>query len=242
MSSPPATSARDPRVARAVALLREPRDGLVALDGPELVEAALDEGLAFEEVLAAEPEAWSHIGASVAAASPDALRALGALGQPARVVAVARLPQPPAPGLPAGAIVLAGVTDAGNVGSILRSAAAFGAPRAVLAGGCANPWSRRALRAAMGASLRPGLVAHAASLAEVAGWPGRPALAAAVPRGGAAPDELPPGAAVVLGGERAGLNPGERALCELAVTIPAPGFESLNVAAAAAVLLARTRR
>jgi TrmH family RNA methyltransferase len=138
-------------------------------------------------------------------------------------------------------VVLAGVGDAGNVGSILRSAAALGAPRAVLAGACADPWSRRALRAAMGASLRPGLVARAGSLAEVAAWPGRPPLAAAVPAGGVAPAALAPGTAIVLGAEREGLSAAERALCEHAVTIDAPGFESLNVAAAAAILLHAVR-
>jgi TrmH family RNA methyltransferase len=244
MAPSPALSARDPRVVRAAGLLRAPgTGGLVALDGPELVEAALAEGLAVEELLAADPGAWAGRagGAPVAAAGPDALRALGALGQPATVVAVVRLPAPPPAGLPAGAVVLAGVGDAGNVGSILRSAAALGAPRAVLAGACADPWSRRALRAAMGASLRRGLVARAGSLAEVAAWPGRPPLAAAVAAGGVAAAALPPGTAIVLGAEREGLSAAERALCEHAVTIDAPGFESLNVAAAAAILLHAVR-
>ena len=240
MNAQPAVSARDPRVLRAAELLRrDSPEPAVALDGPELIDAALAEGLVLEFVLAAEPEEWLiRTEAPVAAASPDALRALGALGQPADVVAVAALPAPPLPGLPADAIVLADVGDAGNVGSILRSAAAFGAPRAILSGACADPWSRRALRAAVGASLRPGLVARAASLAEIAAWDGRAPLAAALPRGGVEPHLLPEGTAIVVGGERHGLSPADRALCDLAVTIPATGFESLNVAAAAAVLLA----
>jgi tRNA G18 (ribose-2'-O)-methylase SpoU len=57
-----------------------------------------------------------------------------------------------------------------------------------------------------------------------------------VPRGGEHPDDLPAGVAIVLGGEAAGLDAGALALCDLAVTVPAPGFESLNVAAAAAIL------
>jgi len=51
-----------------------------------------------------------------------------------------------------------------------------------------------------------------------------------------ASNELPAGAIVVLGNEAAGLSAAERRACDLAVTIPAPGFGSLNVAAAAAIL------
>ncbi|HEV2061429.1 MAG TPA: TrmH family RNA methyltransferase, partial [Solirubrobacteraceae bacterium] len=54
--------------------------------------------------------------------------------------------------------------------------------------------------------------------------------------GGVHPSEMPPDASVVLGAEGEGLTPDEVARCDLAVTIPAPGFESLNVAAAAAIL------
>lgn len=227
----PAASARDPRVARAVALLREPRDGLVALDHPELVAAALDEGLVVEEVIAADPHAWGHVDAPVVPASPDALRALGALGQPAEVVAIARLPEPP-PSVPPGALVLAGLGDAGNIGSICRSVAGLSSPGAAITPDTASPWSRKALRASRGASLRRGLVAPVPSLAAVC-LP----LAAAVPRGGVAPSELPPTHAVVLGNEHTGLSREQLRACDLAVTIPAPGFESLNVAAAAAILL-----
>lgn len=301
-----AVSARDSRVRRAAALLRAPAGGLVALDGPELIAQALSEGLAVEEVIAGEPRAWGHAGAPVVPAAPDALRALGALGQPAEVVAVVRLPEPPAAVAP-GALVLAGVRDAGNVGSICRTAAALSdvplhhatkghahRPRSVaratggpttagaattggarpcdvpfhhapkrstdagkaasagaaettrteaaetgragaavaVTGATADPFSRKALRAGMGAQLRPGLVARIDDLA-VAPSP----LAAAVARGGLHPRELPPRTTIVLGNERDGLGAHELARCDLRVTIPAPGFESLNVAAAAAILL-----
>src|SRR4051812_28261140 len=118
----PAT-ARDPRVARAAALLREPGEQIV-LDGPDLIAEAVAAGLEFELVLAANPAAWEHTGAPVVAAAPDALRALGALGQPAEVAAIVERPRP---GDPAQAtLVLAGVSDAGNVGSIVRTFVALG--------------------------------------------------------------------------------------------------------------------
>lgn len=224
-----ATSARDPRIVRAARLLRAPADGAFVVDGPELLAEARAAGLEVETVFARAEVA----GPGDVVAGPDALRALAALGQPPQVAAIVRTPPTPPLPLPPHALVLAGVTDAGNVGSIVRTAGALRLPRVEVLRGSANPWSRKALRAALGASFAPGLVAHGRTLDDLRGGP---PLAAAVPRGGVAPTELPPGAAVVLGSERDGLSDDERAACDLAVTIPAPGFESLNVAAAAAIL------
>lgn len=218
------TSARDPRIVRAARLLRDERarreEGAFVVDDPELLAAARAEGIEVEWVLEARD------------ASPDALRALALAGQPPEVVAVCRRPPAPNGPLSPRSLVLARVSDAGNVGSIVRTAAAFGLPRVALTEGCADPFSRRALRAAKGTTFRRGLVAEGATLG-----PGLAVLlAAAVPHGGVHPAELPPQASVVLGSERGGLSEAERARCDLAVTIPAPGFESLNVAAAAAIL------
>lgn len=234
-----ATTARDPRIARAARLLRDESarraQRAFVVDGDDLLAAAVAAGIGVELVLEAPPARWAAL-AQHAVASPDALRAVAALGQPPRVVAVCRMPDPPPDDLPPRSIVLAGVADAGNVGSIVRTAAALGLPRVALTPGSADPWSRKALRAALGASFGPGLVATGRALDALAALPGRPPLAAAVPRGGVAPDALPPGAAVVLGGEGDGLGAREVAVCDVAVTVRAPGFESLNVAAAAAIL------
>ena len=247
----PATAARDPRIARGALLLRDAdarrAEGAFVLDSDGLLAEALAAGIAVEIVFEAEPPRWrDRLPADVdhVTAAPDALRALASLGQAPRVAAICRIPAAPAGPLPAGALVLSRVAGAGNVGSIVRTAAALGLPRVELAGGCADPWSRKALRAALGASFAPDLVRTGRTLAEVAAGAGRPPLAAAVPRGGDEPAALPSEVAVVLGSERDGLAPGEVALCDLAVTIPAAGFESLNVAAAAAILgweLARRR-
>jgi TrmH family RNA methyltransferase len=215
-----ATSARDPRVVRAARLLRDPaargREGAFVVDDADLLREAETAGVEVEWVLRAEE------------LSRDAQRALAFAGQPPDVVAVCRRPAPPRGPLPPRSLVLARVADAGNVGSIVRTAAAFGLPRVALTPGCADPWSRKALRAAKGATFTIAVEEEH----ELGGG----LLAAAVPRGGVHPAELPPEASVVLGAEAGGLRPDERAACELAVTIPAPGFESLNVAAAAAIL------
>jgi TrmH family RNA methyltransferase len=238
----PATSARDPRVVRAAALLRDPaarrRERAVVLDGAALVRSALQLGAVPELVLGDPAGLDLPARVPVAPAHPDALRALAALGQAPAVVAVVALPDPPDPAvLPPRGLVLAGVADAGNAGAIVRTAAALGLPRVALTDGAADPFARKAVRAAQATCLRPGLVATApATLAALAALPGRPPLAAAVARGGAPPAALPRGACVVLGAEGAGLPPDAVARCDLRVTIPAPGAESLNVAAAAAIL------
>lgn len=230
------TSARDPRVGRAVALLRaeDPEERVVALEDADVIAEAT--------ALGARPGLLLG-GRDGVPLADDARRALGVLGQAADVVALVPRPTAPDPGeLPAGALVLVGVRDAGNVGTIVRTALALGRPRVLLDEGCASPWSRRALRAAAGATLAPGLVARGADLATLAAVPARPALAAAVPRGGVRPEELPAGTVVVLGSEQRGLSDEEIACCDHTVTIPAGGFESLNVAAAAAILGYATRR
>jgi TrmH family RNA methyltransferase len=228
---PPATSARDPRVVRAARLLRDPlarrEEGAFVVDHPDLLEAARAAGLEVEVVLRAGEDA------------EDAMRAVAAVGQVPELAAIVRAPSPPPDDLPPRSLVLAAVAGAGNVGSIIRTAAAFGLPRVSLTPGCADPWSRPALRAALGASFQHDLVATGRPLRALAALPDRPPLAAALPRDGVPPAELPPGAAVVLGSEGEGLSRREQALCDLAVTIPAPGFESLNVAAAAAILASR---
>ena len=215
------TSARDPRIVRAARLLRDEaarrEEGAFVVDDAELLRDAESAGIEVEWVIEARD------------ASPDALRALAFAGQAPEVVAVCRIPAAPAGPLPPRSLVLARVEDAGNVGSIVRTAAAFGIPRVALTEGCGDPWSRKALRAAKGATFSIGVDAHAPLEADGP-------LAAAVPDGGVHPRELPPEASVVLGSERDGLSAEERAACALAVTVPAPGFESLNVAAAAAIL------
>ena len=217
-----ATSARDLRVVRAARLLRDEaarqQEGAFVVDDAELLDAAVAAGVDVEYVL----------GAGGTAASPDAMRALATVGQPPEVVAVCRRPARPSGPLPSRSLVLARVTGPGNVGSIVRTAAAFGLPRVALTAGCADPWSRRALRAAKGATFTIPIATEQPLAGEL--------LAAAVPRGGVHPRELPAEASIVLGSEAGGLSAEELARCDLAVTIPAPGFESLNVAAAAAIL------
>jgi TrmH family RNA methyltransferase len=169
---------------------------------------------------------------------PDRLfAAIGGLPSPARIGFVAPLPAPAAPDLDATSIVLDRVQDAGNVGSILRSAAAFGVAQVLALRGTAALWSPKVLRAGMGAHfalrLCEGLGADDLRALRV------PLLATSAHGGESLPQAaLPPRAAWVFGHEGQGVAPDLLARCALAVRIPQPGGEeSLNVAAAAAVCL-----
>jgi TrmH family RNA methyltransferase len=135
------------------------------------------------------------------------------------------------------AVFLDGVQDAGNVGALLRSAAAFGADVAVLGPGCADAWSPKVLRAAMGAhfSLR---IAEMPDLAQALAQFGGP-LVCTAPTGGTTPaaTDLTGRLGWIFGAEGQGVSAAAAALATHRISIPlAPGAESLNVAASAAIL------
>jgi TrmH family RNA methyltransferase len=135
-------------------------------------------------------------------------------------------------------LVLDAVQDPGNVGTLVRTAEALGAAGVVLLPGTVDPWNPKAVRAASGACFRTPLVA--------AGWERlRPWLGAADVRLFAAaagapplPESLPPRVALAVGNEGAGISAATRRHADALVGIPLRGgAESLNVAAAAAILL-----
>lgn len=143
---------------------------------------------------------------------------------------------------------LDGVTNPDNVGAIFRTAAAFGVDAVLLSPDCASPLYRKALRTSMGAALRlpfshgPAWASALEALKEraiptVALIPGPEANSVETVR-----ERLRPGGrvALVLGAEGAGLGPASRESATHRVRIPmVEGFDSLNVAAAAAVALYR---
>jgi TrmH family RNA methyltransferase len=151
------------------------------------------------------------------------------LAHPPRAVGVFRRDDLPRGTRPV-TLALWHVADPGNVGTLLRSADAFGAGVA-LSSGCADPTSPKALRASMGAVFR----VPTAGFDEPAGL--RVAL---VPRGGTPlPElELAGETVLVLGAEREGLPHEVLERCDARASIPqAAGAESLNVAMAGTVAL-----
>jgi TrmH family RNA methyltransferase len=217
--------------------------GRVWLEGDHLCRAALERGVQpaiavfCESFWPAAPREWSQEAAKIVV-MPDALfHHISALESPARMGFVmdfdaARAVQP---GLPT--VVLDRVQDAGNVGSILRSAAAFGFRQVLAVKGTAGLWSPKVLRAAMGAHF-------ALHLVEGVGLPDLiqlaiPLVATSSHEGQSLQQlKLPKPCAWVLGHEGQGVSEALMAQATVLVRIEQPGGEeSLNVAAAAAICL-----
>jgi TrmH family RNA methyltransferase len=137
--------------------------------------------------------------------------------------------------------LLEDLQDPGNVGTILRTAAAAGVEQVLLSKHCAFAWSPKVLRAGQGAHFLTAIVEDVDLPAWIAAFQRTGGRAAAlVARGGAdvfsAPLDLP--LALAIGNEGAGLSAALLASADQRVTIPMPGgAESLNAAAAAAVVL-----
>lgn len=135
-----------------------------------------------------------------------------------------------------GGVFLDGVQDAGNVGAILRSAAAFAAGDVLLGPGCADAWSPKVLRAGMGAHFSLNIGTCADLVAALGRFGGT--IACTVVRDGVALShaDLRGRIAWIFGGEGQGVSAALAARADLRVTIPMPGAaESLNIAAAAAI-------
>ena len=174
---------------------------------------------------------------------PDALFArLSTLPSPAGLAFVIGIEPDADPDHAASAVVLDRLQDPGNVGSILRSAAAMGVGQVWALRGTVWLWSAKVLRAAMGAHFRLRLV-EGMTPEDLS----RCVLPIVATSSHANDDltqvVLPPACHWVFGHEGQGVSPDMEGLCGLTVRIPQPGGEeSLNVAAAAAVCLYETLR
>lgn len=232
---------------------REPRrQGRTLADGIHLVTGCFAHGIAVQQLLVSESgQNHPQIAALLARAGGidclllrDTLfREISGVAAPTGIAAVIAVP-PPAQGVITGdAVMLEAIQDAGNVGAILRTAAAAGVRDVVLGPGCAGAWTPRVLRAGQGAhfSLRIREQANlAATLATCGGIP-----VATVAREGESLYALDLRQPVVwlFGNEGAGLSAELVAAAQRRVTIPlAAASESLNVAAAAAVCLFEAAR
>lgn len=212
------------------------------LEGRRLVAAARDAGVEIHSMYVTDPaDTLAHEVAHASVVSDELLEAMASTRSPQGIVAAARWR--PATSLPAGLeriLVLAGVSDPGNAGTLIRSGAAFGWDAVVLTAGSCDPTNPKAMRAGAGAAFSTTVVAGADANGLVAQLQddGVTTLAAAT-RGGVPPEQFAATRRVALfvGSEAHGLAPALAEALDAAVTVPvAAGVESLNAAAAGAVL------
>jgi TrmH family RNA methyltransferase len=233
------TSPHNPRLksVRLLAGARErKRSGRFLAEGEDLITAAQRAG---RRALEGYRLAGSALGGEgFHDVEPSALAAVSTLGSGTRVIGVYQQRW----SVPAGplCVYLHGVGDPGNVGTVLRSAEAFGASCVALGPGCADPHSPKAVRASMGAIFAVAL----ARVDDVRELPGeRVALLAdaAHPLRAAEGDGGAGGLTLLVGAEREGLPPDVVAACDRLARIPIAS-DSLNAAMAATVALYETTR
>jgi TrmH family RNA methyltransferase len=219
--------------------------GEFLLEGRHLVEEAILSGAGIEEILWVEERDLAPVKGKWAGplqqVSAAVMKAICETETSQGIVAVCRLPEAKMPPLEGGRfLLLDGIQDPGNLGSLIRTASALGLSAVVLGSGTADAWSGKTVRASQGA------VFHVPMLAgDVAEWIGKLKKAGVTVYGSAGAGdrdfrEVEPGGsfALVAGNEGAGVQPGLLDLCDAVLRIPLPGrAESLGVAVAAAVLL-----
>ena len=214
---------------RRLARKAERADGRFIAEGEDLVDAADAAGWPAVERLVA-----AGSGLQGTEVEPDLLHKASSLGSGTRVVGIYEQRWADAPAGPL-CVALHGVGDPGNVGTILRSALAFGAASVAVGPGCADPYGPKAVRASMGA------IFHV----PVARWEGElpePAIALVAREGEPLRGPLD-AATLVVGAERTGLPDEVVAGCDRVAHLPiATASESLNAAMAATVALYEATR
>ena len=179
-------------------------------------------------------------GVRVVRVSKELMAYASQMEAPQGALFICRMPEPKPQRLRPGTLALDGVQDPGNLGTILRTADALGAPLLALTQGCADLWNPKTVRASMGAAFRlPVVSLTARDLIGQCRAQGLRLLASALsetaqPIGEASLEN----AVMLVGSEGRGVSPELLEAADGHVIIPIrPRCESLNAAAAAAILL-----
>jgi RNA methyltransferase, TrmH family len=245
-------NARVKELRAALARTGRTPSGLVAIEGEHLVAEAMRSHLRFSSIFLRDgytphielPEDADHL-----LLTQDVFASAVATEQPQGIAALVHPPafsaetifHSPTPLI----LILAGLQDPGNVGTLLRSAEAFGSSGVLLLPGTASPWNPKALRASAGSAFRvPTILAGEDEALALLAQHNVMAIAA-VARNGTPIREAPLAGpiALLIGNEGAGLSDSLTASAQHRVTIRMPGnVESLNAAIAGSLLLYEASR
>ena len=243
------TSRQNPLIARLRKLGTDKKtrraEGAFLCEGTKLVEEALKWGAQMETLVTAEgtqPPSQLPEGIRLVEVPADVLKSASTVDTPQGMLAVCRTPDltPPETLTPGRYLVLDGVQDPGNVGTVWRTTDAFGAEGLILLPGCAEPFAPKTVRATMGACFR--LPVWELGLEELTGLLGRAGLSLYATALREDTADLRQAdlerAAVVIGSEGRGVSSQVLAACQATLKIPMrERCESLNAAVAAAVVL-----
>lgn len=227
--------------------------GLTLLDGAHLIQAYFASGKRPLRLLVNEAASLDKEIASLIAKMPDVpmtclddglFSELTELKTPSGLLALIELPQAHvAPSHSQFCVLLEDIQDPGNLGSILRTAAAAGCDAAFISTGCADVWSPKVLRAAMGGHFALSIHEHADLFNVAVVFEGSIFATSLQAKVSLYESKLTGNIAFAFGNEGAGLSPELANLCRQPVIIPMQSkVESLNVAAAAAVCLFEATR
>jgi TrmH family RNA methyltransferase len=229
------------------------KTGKLLLDGMHLVEAyclrfGAPDAVIVDSALREAPEIAGflarHPQLEPVVFSTGLFQDVAQVAQPTGIIAICAAPQAVLPKSPPECcVLLEGIQDPGNLGSILRSAAAAGIGHAFLDPACAFGWSPKTLRAGMGAHFALAIHEHADLPATARWFEGD--VVATLPRAARSvfDTDVSGRTAWLFGGEGEGLSPEAQALATQSVAIPMiGGSESLNVAAAAAICFFERQR
>ena len=253
--------------------------GLVAIEGENLLREALASGLPLKTIFLSEriaPPAWLPRGVELLVLAGEVFASAVATQHPQGIAALLIPPvwkiesafpaNPPGNKVPL-LLVAAGLQDPGNLGTLIRSAEAFGATAVFTTAGTVSEWNQKALRASAGSVFRVPVVQVAADQLLALKSRGVRLLAAVAPNAGsdsgphigsksnskatrnecvvlpATETDLACACALMIGNEGAGLSAEFLSLADARIAIPTPGrVESLNAAVAGSLLLYEAAR
>lgn len=223
--------------------------GAFVVEGVRLVEEALAAGWGAQLVLHTEElrdrgqkivHGFAAQGTSVAQVTPQVMRVASDTETPQGILAVLPMRTLPLPEELDFVLILDGVRDPGNLGTILRTAAAAGVDAVLLIEGTVDVFAPKVVRAAMGAHFHlPFTTTHWGEISVLkADFSWHVFLAAAKDAEAYTQADLSSPLAIIVGGEAEGPSKTAHKVADVHLHIPMPGdVESLNVASAAAVLL-----